>query len=163
MKRIWAPWRIDYIRSEKAPGCIFCDMLPETDDKKVLVLERNQFSFVVMNKYPYNNGHLMVAPYEHTNDLASLKPEVYSEMFASVQKCTRVLKTEMNPHGFNIGLNLGLVAGAGVEDHLHFHVVPRWNGDTNFMPVLADCRVISEHLDESYDILKKQFDQIDRG
>lgn len=160
MKRIWAPWRIDYIKSEKDPGCIFCDMLEYGDDPKMLILERNEVSFVVMNKYPYNNGHLMVAPYEHTKDITSLKPQVQSEMFASIQKCVKVLKAEMNPHGFNIGLNLGLVAGAGVEDHLHFHIVPRWNGDCNFMPVLADTRVISEHLDATYLQLAKQFGNI---
>lgn len=161
MKRIWAPWRIDYIKSEKEPYCIFCDMLEKDDDEAMLILKRGDKSFVVMNKYPYTNGHLMVAPYRHTNQLVSLEPEEYSEMFALVQDCVKVLKAEMNPHGFNIGLNLGLVAGAGVEDHLHFHVVPRWNGDSNFMPVLADCRVINEHIGETYLHLKDQFGKID--
>ena len=161
MKRVWAPWRIEYIKSDKDAGCIFCDMLQFGNDPKMLILERNVHTFVVMNKYPYTNGHLMIAPYEHTNDITALTPPVRDEMFASVQKCVRVLKAQMNPHGFNIGLNLGLVAGAGVEDHLHFHVVPRWNGDNNFMPVLADCRVISEHLEETYLNLHEHFGTIE--
>lgn len=161
MKRIWAPWRIEYIKSEKDPGCIFCDMLDHGDDRKMLICERGELCFVVMNKYPYTNGHLMVAPYEHTNDITALSPAVQAEMFAKIQRCVKALRGAMNPHGFNIGLNLGLVAGAGVEDHLHFHVVPRWNGDNNFMPVLADSRVICEHLEETYLYLMEQFGKIE--
>lgn len=160
MKRVWAPWRIDYIKSEKDNVCIFCDMLKRNDDQKMLILGRGEKCFVVMNKYPYTNGHLMVAPYRHTNILESLTVDEYSEMMAFVQNCINVLKAEMNPHGFNIGMNLGLVAGAGVEDHLHFHIVPRWNGDNNFMPVLADCRVVNEHIDETYLHLREQFGKI---
>ncbi len=160
MKKIWAPWRMDYIKSEKNNLCIFCDMLEQNDDKSMLILHRSEKCFVVMNKYPYTNGHLMVAPYRHTNVIESLTENEYSQMMASVQNCVKVLKTLMNPHGFNIGLNLGLVAGAGVEDHLHFHIVPRWNGDNNFMPVLSDCRVINEHLDQTYLQLREQFGRI---
>ena len=161
MKRIWAPWRIEYIKSEKSPECIFCEMLKFGDDRKMLILERGETCFVVMNKFPYTNGHLIVAPCEHTGDIAALKAPVPAEMFAMIQKCVKVLKAVMKPHGFNIGLNLGLAAGAGVEDHLHFHIVPRWNGDNNFMPVLADCRTINEHLEETYLNLKEHFGTIE--
>lgn len=132
-------------------------MLKFGDDRKMLILKRYEHCFAVMNKYPYTNGHLMVAPYEHISDFPALASETGLEMFTAVQECISVLRKTLQPHGFNVGLNLGLVAGAGVEDHLHFHVVPRWNGDNNFMPVLADCRVISEHLDESYLHLLEQF------
>ena len=161
MNRIWAPWRIDYIKSEKEPGCIFCEMLEHGNDEEMLILKRGKKCFVVMNKYPYTNGHLMAVPYEHTRDLPNLDPETAAELIELVKQCTAALTGAMNPHGFNIGLNLGLVAGAGVEEHLHFHIVPRWNGDNNFMPVLADCRVINEHIGETYLHLKKQFEKID--
>jgi ATP adenylyltransferase len=151
---------MDYIKSEKQPGCIFCDMLDSDDDEGMLILKRGEKSFIVMNKYPYTNGHLMVAPYRHTCDLVGLTTEEHTEIFMFVQQCVTALKGMMDPHGFNIGMNLGLVAGAGVEDHLHFHIVPRWNGDNNFMPVLSDCRVINEHIGETYLQLKDQFGKI---
>lgn len=136
-------------------GCIFCDKMRDQPDKdrENLVLLRGQRAFVVLNLYPYANGHMMVAPYQHTGALESLGAETLQEMMLLVAKGIRALRRVMNPQGFNVGANLGRAAGAGVEDHVHLHVVPRWNGDTNFMPVLADVRVIPELLPQTYDNL----------
>ncbi len=136
-------------------GCIFCDKIdqPPEKDKDNLVLLRGTRAFVALNLYPYANGHMMVAPYEHTGALESLDTETLLEMMLLVTKGIRALRRVMNPQGFNVGANLGRAAGAGVEDHVHLHVVPRWNGDTNFMPVLADVRVIPELLPQTYDQL----------
>jgi ATP adenylyltransferase len=147
---LWAPWRIEYITGHKEDGCIFCNRFALTDDRTNLILARGRFSFVIMNKYPYNNGHLMVAPIRHTGDFGSLQADEIGEIFAFVQTFLGVFHDVMNPHGFNIGLNLGKTAGAGVEDHLHVHVVPRWDGDTNFMPVIGEVKVISEHIQSTY-------------
>ena len=154
---LWAPWRIDYIVGEKEDGCIFCNRLKQTDDRKNLILVRGESSFIMMNRYPYNNGHLMVAPNRHEGDIVKVEEDEIREVFSLIQKSTRALSISMKPDGFNIGVNLGRVAGAGVEDHIHFHIVPRWNGDTNFMPVLGDVKVISEHLLSTYDKLKETF------
>jgi ATP adenylyltransferase len=157
MPNLWAPWRIDYILGEKEDGCIFCNRLNQTEDRKNLILVRGEKSFVMMNRYPYNNGHLMVAPNRHEGDIVSIEEDEILEMFFLIQQSKLALSASMRPDGFNIGVNLGRVAGAGVEDHLHFHIVPRWNGDTNFMPVLGDVKVISEHLLSTYDKLEKTF------
>ncbi|MBQ9882198.1 MAG: HIT domain-containing protein [Synergistes sp.] len=156
MEKIFAPWRMQYILSnseseDKTPdGCIFC-IFPQLDeDEKRLIIERGRNCFVIMNAYPYNPGHLMVVPYRHTSDFTSLTAEELAEATALVQKSIKALTALMQPHGFNIGVNLGRTAGAGIDQHLHIHIVPRWNGDTNFMPVTGETRVISESLQSTY-------------
>lgn len=157
MDKLWAPWRMEYIQQEKPAGCIFCDKPRETRDRDNLILHRGRLAFVIMNFYPYNNGHLMVVPYRHIADLALLTRDEQQEMMALLGRCTTILNTEMHPHGFNIGMNLGRVAGAGIDDHLHFHIVPRWNGDTNFMPVTGHTKVLSQGLFESWESLTPHF------
>jgi len=157
MDTLWAPWRIDYILQQKQDGCIFCDKPNEHDDEHNLIPYRGETCYIIMNYYPYNNGHIMVVPYRHTNDLTSLGTDENMEMMNLVSKSIEVLKKALNPHGFNIGMNLGSVAGAGVKDHLHFHVVPRWNGDMNFMPVIGHTKVISEALEETCKKIKAFF------
>ena len=154
MQQMWTPWRMAYIRREKRPGCIFCDMLEATDDRANLILHRGELAFLVLNKYPYNNGHLMAVPYRHVDTLEALTPEEGMDMMAMVTLGIRALRRSANPHGFNIGVNIGKVAGAGVLDHIHTHIVPRWEGDANFMPVLGDVRLIPQDLGETYDELK---------
>ena len=152
---LWTPWRMEYILSnDKSGGCIFCEKPGEDRDRENLILHRGKGVFVIMNRYPYNNGHLMVAPYTHTGDMEGLSESEMSELFSEVRRSVGILRKVMNPDGFNIGMNLGKAAGAGIEDHLHVHVVPRWNGDTNFMPVLADVKVMPEYLDDTYMKLK---------
>jgi ATP adenylyltransferase len=157
MKRLWTPWRMAYIKApkEKSTGCIFCEKLgaSRTNDLENLVLLRGKRAFAMLNLYPYSNGHLMVAPYEHTGELESLNGDTLKEMMLLVGKGIRALRRTMNPQGFNIGVNMGKVAGAGVEDHVHIHIVPRWNGDTNFIPVLSEVRLIPEMLPQTYDSL----------
>ena len=136
-------------------GCIFCDKTHDdrAKDRENLVLLRGERAFIVMNLYPYTNGHLMVAPYEHCGELEALDADTQKEMMTLIGVGIRALRQTFKPHGFNVGANLGKCAGAGVEDHVHFHVVPRWNGDTNFMPVLAETRLIPEMLPDTYDKL----------
>jgi ATP adenylyltransferase len=157
MQQLWAPWRITYITNDKEDGCIFCNRQQEGADRERLVLHRGKHTIVMLNKYPYNNGHLMVAPKRHVALLEDLKAEEANELMAAIQRCCVLLKKTLSPQGFNIGANLGKVAGAGVEDHLHFHIVPRWQGDTNFMPIMAETRVIPEHLEETYKRLSPLF------
>jgi len=154
MQQMWTPWRMPYIRREQRPGCIFCEMLDAEDDRGQLVLHRSELAFLVLNKYPYNNGHLMAVPYRHMDTVESLTPEETVDTMALVSLGIRALRLTSKPEGFNIGVNIGKIAGAGVLDHVHIHVVPRWGGDTNFMPVLADVRLIPQHLNETYDELK---------
>ncbi len=162
MKHLWAPWRIEYIEMPKEEGdnCIFCDKPAQNRDAENLIVYRGETSFVIFNRYPYNNGHLMVVPFRHTSDLAELSAEEKLELMDLLIASQQALTEIMSPHGFNIGMNLGLVAGAGVKDHLHFHIVPRWNGDTNFMPVLSDTKVISEGLEQTYRKLKPVLERI---
>ncbi len=160
MKIIWAPWRIEYIRSPKHDGCIFCDFPKENRDKERLILYRGEHCFIIMNNYPYNPGHVMIAPYRHVGKWEDLTDQELLEMMQLSQLVIKALKRTMNPHGFNMGVNLGRVAGAGIDDHVHLHIVPRWNGDTNFMPVIADTKVIPESLEEAYDELKAAIDEI---
>ncbi|MFC1925993.1 HIT domain-containing protein [Chloroflexota bacterium] len=154
MEHIWAPWRIEYILSQKPEGCILCDKPNEQKDKENLILYRGKKNFVIMNLYPYNPGHLMVTPYKHTSNLEDLDDEELLELFSIVRRTTQVLKETFKPGGFNIGMNLGRVAGAGIDEHLHVHIVPRWNGDTNCMPVLTGTRVIPQALEETYEMLQ---------
>ena len=154
MEILWAPWRMEYILSPKEDSCIFCTPLQQRDDRRNLILHRGKESFIILNRYPYTNGHLMVAPYRHIGLLEELSAEEVKDLMINIQLSIRVLKGAMSPHGFNIGANVGKVAGAGVENHVHFHIVPRWEGDTNYMPVLASTRVIPEHLQQTYDRLR---------
>ncbi|RKY47500.1 MAG: HIT family hydrolase [Candidatus Neomarinimicrobiota bacterium] len=160
MKKLWAPWRIDYILGPKEEGCFFCKYLADNKDEEHLILYRGKKAFVIMNYYPYNNGHLMVVPNEHRGDITELDPDTLTEMMKMVQASVEIIRKEMKAEGFNIGINQGKVAGAGVDDHVHIHIVPRWTGDTNFMPVTGYTKVISEGLKETWKKLKKQFDKI---
>ena len=157
MKEIWAPWRIEYIQMEKPEGCILCDKPKQKDDVANYILYRGSKNFVIMNSYPYNPGHLMVAPYRHVANLEELTDEERHEHFSMVSRGVELLKEIFNPTGFNNGMNIGRVSGAGIDDHIHTHIVPRWQGDTNFMPVIADVRVVPEALAETYDKLKGKF------
>jgi ATP adenylyltransferase len=161
MKVIWAPWRMAYITSShKRSACIFCHKPRERRDASNLVLHRGRHGFVVMNRFPYNSGHLMVAPYAHVKSLESLRAEIVLELLKLTRLSLQVLRAEIRPEGFNIGINLGRVSGAGIEGHLHLHIVPRWNGDTNFMPLFAETRVIPEHLDATYRKLHDRFGRL---
>ena len=157
MKQLWSPWRIEYILGPKPDACVFC--LPERtdEDEARLVLYRGKNAFVIMNKYPYNNGHLMVTPYRHIMNICDLTQDESRETMELLQHCTAVLRQSFSPQGINIGLNLGEAAGAGIREHLHFHVVPRWNGDSSFMAVLDEVRVLPEHLNSTYKKLKPLF------
>ncbi len=163
MEILWAPWRMEYILKAKdgsEEGCIFCNRVEQTRDRENLILYRSQHAFVIMNRFPYNNGHLMVVPYRHSGNLLDLEPPEHQDLFALLQLSVKALEAVMNPHGYNIGMNLGRVAGAGIEDHLHFHIVPRWNGDTNFMPIIGDTKVVSEALDKTYEKLVEAIHQL---
>ena len=159
MKTMWAPWRMEYILAEKEEGCIFCDALSKNAD---LTLYKGIDTLVMMNKFPYINGHLLVAPLRHLSRLDQLDKREMGEILATVERSVDILKQVMKPDGFNVGLNLGMVAGAGVEEHLHFHIVPRWLGDTNALTVFADVRVIPEHIKATYDNLKPHFNNLGR-
>lgn len=141
---------MSYIGAPKHEGCIFCDFPAERNDAERFIVHRGTQCFVILNLYPYNPGHLMVVPYRHTNLFESLTNDEHLEMSATAARAIRILKQAMNPDGFNTGMNLGKDAGAGVAGHLHLHIVPRWNGDNNFMPVLADTRVVPEALEATY-------------
>lgn len=160
MDILWSPWRMEYILGPKPDSCVFC--LPENTDEDAerLVLYRGRHNFVIMNKFPYNNGHLMVTPFRHVMDICDLLPEEYGELFFLVQKSVEILREICSPEGMNIGFNLGAAAGAGVKDHLHLHVVPRWNGDASFMTVIGEIRTMPEHLAITYSKLKPSFDRL---
>lgn len=159
MQHLWAPWRMAYIGEPQPPGCIFCVKPAESRDADNYIVHRGTHAFVMLNAFPYNSGHLMVAPYRHTADFPGLSPEEVQDVMALAQQSLRALDRAFHPHGYNIGMNLGQVAGAGIADHLHLHVVPRWNGDTNFMPVLAETRVLPEALAETYRKLTEAWEQ----
>jgi ATP adenylyltransferase len=161
MRYLWAPWRMDYILKEKPKGCIFCKKLLERKDEKNLILWKGDYAFVIMNKFPYNNGHLMVVPNRHCIDLDQLGNEEFQELSFLLKASTQVLKECFYPHGFNIGMNIGKVGGAG-EEHIHFHIVPRWAGDTNFMPVLGETKIIPEYLEKTYQKLHSAFKNLFR-
>ncbi len=164
MDRIWSPWRSQYIATFKKPKkkrkkgeSLFTAAYKAGNDRKHMIVWRGEYCFLIMNRYPYNSGHLMVVPYRQISDFQSLTSEELVEMMEAVQRSMKVLNDLMHPHGFNLGANIGRVSGAGVDDHVHFHIVPRWNGDTNFMPVLADTKVVSEEMEQTYRALKKAF------
>jgi ATP adenylyltransferase len=161
-QRIWAPWRLDYVKDaskDNEQECIFCAFPGEgaEHDEAHLIVHRGERCFVILNKFPYTNGHLMVAPFEHIASLPELDAETVAEMMALAQQAMRILEEAYSPHGYNVGFNQGRVAGAGVEHHIHMHVVPRWGGDTNFMPVLGDTRVMPQTLEQSYETLAGSF------
>ncbi|GEM_PF-52674 len=161
LKVLWAPWRMTYItRAHEAKECLFCRLQEPGKDEENKVIYRGRTCYVVLNIYPYNTGHVMVAPYRHVADPCELTREELLELWETVNLALKAIKLAYGPHGFNVGMNLGRVAGAGVEDHLHIHVVPRWLGDTNFMPVLADTKVISQHIEEMYRALKDAFTKV---
>jgi ATP adenylyltransferase len=149
-KQLWAPWRLDYIESaDDQPGCVFCLAAAAGDDEERLIVHRGRHTFVLLNRFPYASGHLMVAPYRHVGEFGELEDDEALEIHRLAERGMGALAQEYGPQGYNLGWNLGRIAGAGVIDHLHLHVVPRWAGDTNFMPVLADVKVLPEHLVES--------------
>lgn len=154
MERIWAPWRIEYIERPKEGACILCQKPGENNDEANFILYRGQNNFVILNAFPYSPGHLMVAPYRHIANLQDLTDDEIKEHLDVVKRAVKLLTEALKPAGFNIGLNIGKVAGAGIEYHLHTHIVPRWQGDVNFMPVLSNTRVISEALAATYKRLK---------
>jgi ATP adenylyltransferase len=155
--RIWAPWRLAYVKDaskDNEEECIFCAKPQADDDVANLIVHRGERAFVILNLFPYTNGHLMVAPYDHVARLQELPAETLAEMMALAQRGMSRLEDVYDPHGYNVGFNQGRVAGAGVEHHIHMHVVPRWGGDTNFMPVIADTKVMPQTLEQSYEALK---------
>lgn len=154
---LYSPWRLDYILSEKANGCIFCHKPDAKDDKKHLIVHRSQYCYVILNLYPYNNGHVMVVPYQHISSLAGLNKDILNDVFATVQITEKILYKIYKCEGLNIGINEGKAAGAGIDEHVHVHLVPRWVGDVNFMSVINGIRVIPEAFDTAYDKLKIAF------
>ena len=158
MPNLWTPWRLAYLTSDKsAGGCIFCDALAANDDDKQLVLHRGSRAFVMLNRYPYANGHLLIAPNDHVGHLSEAEPDAITEVMALATVSEMFLDDAMHPEGLNLGMNVGRSAGAGVVGHLHLHVVPRWEGDTNYMSVVNDLRVIPERLEDTYAKLKERF------
>jgi ATP adenylyltransferase len=165
MDKLWSPWRSKYIDSfadkNKKKGCIFCELFKDNiGDSDNLLVEKGELTFTMLNLYPYNNGHLMVVPYKHTNEFQLLTDEENAEIMEKLQLAVKALKLTMNAEGFNLGANFGKASGAGIDDHIHFHVVPRWNGDTNFMPVLGEVKVISQDLLLTKDKLVKAYSKI---
>lgn len=157
MERLWAPWRMEYIQDHQSARCIFCQAWEKADDPEKLALHKTPLSVVLMNKYPYSNGHLLVAPVRHVAELDFLAPEELADIFSAVALSTRILKNRISAEGFNIGINVGRTAGAGIVDHIHVHIVPRWHGDTNFMSVMNDVRVLPEALEQTYNKLLPAF------
>lgn len=157
---MWAPWRMKYVGApdeERSAACILCEVPAQEDDASTYILHRGRLAYVIMNLYPYNNGHLMIVPYRHVATLPDLEADAAAEMTELTRRSQRVVQDAMRPQGFNIGMNQGRAAGAGIDQHLHMHLVPRWVGDTNFMPVVGDTRVMPQHLDETYELLRKGF------
>jgi len=158
MERLWAPWRMAYITQEPRPGCLFCRAIADpTDPDSELVVWRPEDAIVMLNKFPYNPGHVMVAPAAHKGDLADLDDAESAALMRALRRTIQVLRETLKPEGFNVGANIGRVAGAGIPDHIHLHVVPRWNGDTNFMPVLSEVKVVNEHLQQTAEKLRQAF------
>jgi ATP adenylyltransferase len=156
---LWAPWRMEYIRGEKPAGCIFCRFVeaPPSQDQANLVVHRSAHAFTCLNRFPYNSGHVMVIPRPHGADLGALPPEAWADLQRQLRRAARVVSAVYRPEGLNLGMNLGQTAGAGITEHLHWHVVPRWAGDNSFMPVIADTRVVVEAIDETWRRLSRAF------
>jgi ATP adenylyltransferase len=166
MERLWRPWRINYIKdieNIREEGCIFCTKPQQGDDEKSLILHRGKTAFIMLNLFPYNTGHLMVSPYRHQGDIADLTEEERNEMMELAVLSVRVIREAMRPQAFNLGMNIGKTAGAGFHEHVHMHIVPRWEGDTNFMPVVAGAKVMPESVQENYKRLKEALRRLDEG
>ena len=157
MKQLWAPWRMEYIKSDKSDDCIFCSLPKENEDEKNYILYRGQSVFIIMNIFPYNSAHLMVSPFRHIGCLTEQNSDENSELNQLTKKCIEILRAVINPEGFNVGYNIGKAAGAGYDEHIQCHIVPRWIGDTNFMPVLGETKVHPEHLKSTYSKLLPHF------
>ncbi|MCF6238878.1 MAG: HIT domain-containing protein [Candidatus Marinimicrobia bacterium] len=157
MDRLWAPWRLEYIQGPEDDCCIFCVDEDPAEDQSRLIVERGEYSYVIMNRYPYSNGHLMVSPYRHLSDPGELEEREVLEIHQLMVCSQRILREVCAAQGFNVGWNIGQAAGAGIADHIHMHIVPRWRGDSNFMPILADTRVIPQHIERTYTLLAKAF------
>ena len=161
MERLWAPWRLEYITGNNPDnGCIFCEFPKQDKDEENRILKRGKYAYVIMNAFPYSNGHLLIPPYRHIADISELTDEENLEIMQLTAQCSTALREICRPEGFNVGMNIGATAGAGIADHLHMHIVPRWRGDTNFMPVFADIKVIPEALETTYKKLKTAFDKL---
>ena len=160
MDRIWAPWRLEYIQGPEDDSCIFCVEEDSTNDQMRLIVARGEHSYVIMNRYHYSNGHLMISPYRHLSDTAELESCEVLEIHQLMVCSQAVLRDVCSAQGFNVGWNIGPAAGAGIADHIHMHIVPRWAGDSNFMPILADIRVIPQHIETTYSLLAKAFLEI---
>lgn len=159
MEQLWAPWRLEYITTEKIDGCVFCVFPGQDEDEKNHILYRGKHTYVIMNAFPYSNGHLLIPTYRHVANLTELTDDESLEMMQLTQMSMKVVREVCCPDGFNIGINQGTAGGAGIAGHIHLHIVPRWNGDTNFMPVFADVKVIPEALDTTYKKFKVMFDR----
>ena len=160
MKQLWAPWRMEYIKSDKSDACIFCTLPRENEDEKNYILYRGKAAFIIMNIFPYNSAHLMVSPFRHIGCLTEQNSDETSELNRLTNTCIEILRKVINPEGFNVGYNIGKAAGAGYDEHIHCHIVPRWIGDTNFMPVLGETKVHPEHLKSTYSKLLPHFKNI---
>lgn len=160
MDKLWAPWRIEYIEKPKTDKCILCEIPKENKDRENLLLYRGNKAYIIMNRYPYNNGHLMIAPYRHVPSIIDLDDEEALEIHYLTKISLEILNEAMKPDGFNIGANIGRAAGAGIDQHYHLHIVPRWIGDTNYMPIISNTKVIIEYLLNTYDKLKEKLDTI---
>ena len=162
MENLWAPWRMEFIapKTPRSTECIFCTQPAAQRDDEYYILYRGERCYMMLNLYPYNSGHLMIAPYQHVGSIEKLDSATLSELMSQAQLALRALRIAMNPDGFNMGINEGKVAGAGYDEHMHFHIVPRWNGDTNFMPVIADIKVMPEHLAKTYQKLKEALESL---
>lgn len=158
MDRLWTPWRSTYMKAKKEPGrCVFCDAAARNDDRETLILHRAEYCFVILNRYPYTSGHLMVAPYQHVSRLTAISEAAAAEMMRLTRRAETAIERAYQPDGLNLGMNLGEAAGAGIEEHIHMHVLPRWRGDANFMTTVSEARVIPEDLDTTYGKLSEQF------
>ena len=160
MKSLWAPWRIEYIKGEKGDGCIFCEKPKEEANKNNLILYKGKTGFIIMNRYPYSNGHLMAVPYKHTSELSDLDSAERLELMDLTSMCIDILGA-FNAEGFNVGMNMGIAGGAGIDDHLHYHIVPRWSGDTNYMPIIADVKIMPEYLEDTYEALSDEIKNLE--
>ncbi len=161
-KQLWCPWRLEYILGPKPDSCVFCIPQHTDEDEERLILYRGKANFVIMNKFPYNNGHIMVTPYRHVMDINDLTEQESVEHFMLIRQCAAILRKAFSPQGLNIGLNLGEAAGAGIREHMHFHLVPRWSGDSSFMAVLDEVHVVPQHIASTYRMLKPLFETLEK-
>ena len=160
MKPLWAPWRMEYVKAPKEDENIFNDKVNSKNDRDNLILYRGDFSFIIMNLYPYNNGHILILPYRKISNMEDLNDNELLEIMKLAQEAMLIFKRKMNAEGFNFGLNMGRAAGAGIKEHLHYHLVPRWSGDNNFMPTIGNTKVIVQGLLETYDLIFPEFKKI---